>query len=610
MPQVGSLIIDLVAGQARLEAGMKQATKTVQTSMKNIDGTINATKNLLGTLGVTLSAAFAVSRINSALQFADSLSELARRTGLTTRATQELQFAFIQSGSSAEGYNTVMGKFVQTLGDAANGSREAVEALKRVGITQEDLRRQTPEELYLRTSDALSKMSSATERASIANDLFGKSYKDSANAINLSRKELEELRQQANVTGAVLDAQVIQNAKKAKDEMEAWGRVINVQLTEAFVGFAPILVRSAKFLADFANMAKGALQSMGLIERTTLGDQRDKLLSQWANVNSRLRSVESGLLSWTTINKEKEIAALKDRRAAIEKELDANTALFQKQSALRAKGGDTGEAAPGPAATRIKAFEDPADKKFEDLNARLRGRLETLQVSFLTEQEQQRAHLVAQQQIIQEAYAFEQISFAERNLLLEEANLQHQAKMGDISAQGALKRRNFDQQTLRQQASTVFGELAGITAGVATHNKKLFQINKIAGIANATIAAYEGASNSLKSYPWPLAGIMAAVHLAAGLANVKAISSASFGGTTSAPSIGAGGATPVTDVGSSAPPAFNQPSGGSAREVKVAIEFHGAPPPDGWVRDSFLPVLERALADGAGSGGAAATFAV
>lgn len=595
MPSVGSLVIDLVAGQARLEASMRTATKTVQTSMKQIDSAVNATKTLFGALGVSFSAAFLVSRINSALQFGDAISELARRTGLTTRATQELQFAFIQSGASGEAYNTVMGKFVQTLGDAANGSQQAVDALKRVGITQEQLKSQSVEELYLRTSDSISRMTSAAERASTSMDIFGKSYKEAGSAISLSRTELEELRKIANATGAVLDSQVIKNAKKAKDEMEQWGRVINVQLTEAFVGIAPVLVKVASGIAEVAKMTRFAAQEIGLIERVTLGDKRDDLLAKWNNTNNRIRALESGLISWTTFNKEKEIAALKDRRSAIEKQLDENNKLFNKQQVLRGKGGDTGEAPPGPAATKIV---DPNEKQFEDLNAKLRGRLETLQIGFLTEQEQQRAHLAQQQRIIQEAWVFEQISLEERNRLLQEAEIQHQAKLGDITAQGLLARRQFEQQTLRQQASTIFGELANITAGVATHNKKLFQINKIAGVANATISAYEGASKSLAKYPWPLGGILAAIHLAAGLANVKAIASTTFGSTSSAPSVGAGGAVPVTDVGSSAPPpAIGQTVAPPRSQINLTIV--GSSFSYEQVVNEIIPLINEANGNGA-----------
>jgi hypothetical protein len=93
----------------------------------------------------------------------------------------------------------------------------------------------------------------------------------------------------------------------------------------------------------------------------------------------------------------------------------------------------------------------------------------------------------------------------------------------------------------------------------------MFNMNKVAGIANAIINAYEGISLTLKTYPYPMNIGMAAAHAAAAFAQVSAIKSASFGGS-SAPSIaGSTPATPVTPVTSGAP---SQIGGGQ----RIAIE--------------------------------------
>ncbi len=521
------------------------------------------------TLAATAIGAAVLVQINRSLQYADALSELSKRTGISTRSTQELQFAFTQSGASGEAYNAVMGRFVQTLGEAAGGSREAVDALRRVGITQDDLRRQSVEELYVRTSSALAGMTSTAERATVANGIFGRSYKDAANAINLSRKELEELRKQANVTGAVLDDQVVKNAKKTKDEMEQWSRVISVQLTEAFVALGPILVITASFIADVAKMTRFALQQIGVVDRISLTDQRDHLLAQWKDVNERLLNLQKSESEGLNLLV---VRALEERRAKIEEDLAANNELFRKQEELHKKGGGA-----GPAASRIT---EPNEQKNKELDGSLRGRLEIVKLSFLTEQEQQTAHLAEQQRIIQEAWVYEQIGFEERNRLLQEANLQHQAKMGDISAQGALARRNFDQMTLRQQTQTVLAEMLTMTNGVAQSNKTMFRINQVAGIANAIINAHQGASRTMGAYPYPINVALAALSWAAGLAQVNAIRSATFGAGTSAPSIGAGGAVPTTSAvdfgspgGASTPPneivPFMNQAYGNGADIRV-----------------------------------------
>ena len=138
---------------------------------------------------------------------------------------------------------------------------------------------------------------------------------------------------------------------------------------------------------------------------------------------------------------------------------------------------------------------------------------------------------------------------------------------------GASKERLwFASQSATQQTQHVIGEAINLTRGVAAQNKTLFKINKAAGIANATIAAYEGASMSLKTYPWPLAGVMAALHLAAGFANVQAIRSQSFGGGGGAPSNAASGGTPSNPVPQTPPGGFSntdEPARGSSMTINL-----------------------------------------
>jgi hypothetical protein len=135
------------------------------------------------------------------------------------------------------------------------------------------------------------------------------------------------------------------------------------------------------------------------------------------------------------------------------------------------------------------------------------------------------------------------------------------------------ERFQFARSTAMAQTKTVVSEAVALTAGVAHQNKVLFKINQVAGIANAIINTYEGVSKTLATYPWPLAGAMAALHLAAGLAQVSAISSASFGGgggTTGG--IGGGPAAPPSDLATS-PAELLQPGGPT--NISITIDGTG-----------------------------------
>jgi len=193
-----------------------------------------------------------------------------------------------------------------------------------------------------------------------------------------------------------------------------------------------------------------------------------------------------------------------------------------------------------------EAVEQKVAVEAKAAEKKLAQQVSSIQIENMTELELLNMHLEQKAEILN-AWAGEDLQrqqIAKQQIELVE--LQHQAKLGNTHAQGVLARRNFEQMNTRQQTQFVLGELASLTAGVAQHNRFLFNVNKAAGIGTALMNAYIGISKTLAEYPFPWNIAMAALHGVVAFAQVEAIRSAEFGGGTSAPSIGGGTAIPVT----------------------------------------------------------------
>jgi len=78
-----------------------------------------------------------------------------------------------------------------------------------------------------------------------------------------------------------------------------------------------------------------------------------------------------------------------------------------------------------------------------------------------------------------------------------------------------------------------------MTAGIAGHSRKAFEINKAAATANAVISTYKGVAGVLGAFPGPVGWVMAVAQVALGLAQVSAIQATQFGGGSA--SAGGGG---------------------------------------------------------------------
>jgi len=98
------------------------------------------------------------------------------------------------------------------------------------------------------------------------------------------------------------------------------------------------------------------------------------------------------------------------------------------------------------------------------------------------------------------------------------------------AAAGAKKRKEFEMQSATAQTSHVLGELSNQFSGIASNNKKLFQLNKAFQIAQAIMQTYQGATLAMSSYPPPLSFVMAGAQVAAGLGQVAQIRAQSFEG--------------------------------------------------------------------------------
>lgn len=157
------------------------------------------------------------------------------------------------------------------------------------------------------------------------------------------------------------------------------------------------------------------------------------------------------------------------------------------------------------------------------------------------------ARFAGEAAIIEEAFNQRIIAENERYTLLEQLELEHQARMGNIEAKGTLARRKFEEMNAKQKTKTLLGEMAMLTSGVATNNKTMFKLNKIAALANAGIALYEGVSLTMSKYPYPINIGMAALHGAAAAAQISSIQSQQFGGGGATVTPIAGGGSAITE---------------------------------------------------------------
>ena len=455
--------------------------------------------------------------------------------GVSTEALTQFQYAAESVGIGADKVGDIMKDTAEKIGDAfRNNAGEAKEALESMGLSVERLARLSPDQQLFAIAQGLDAVGTQGEKVqileAIANDasLLLPLLDDGAKGLREMATRADEL----GVTLTRVEAEKIMQAEESIRELSGSWTGFSQMLT---ADFAPAISAALNALAYGVPVAVDAAGNAidwlyNLINPSDIGghiDEMDKLVERRANLMRQLDDARAMQLT--------------DMTARLESDLDKTELQI---SALE---------------QRARILAD--NKKRREL---------TIEITDGNEADDARD--AAMRDRLEKEYAFED------------------AKTAAVRS-GVIARLKFSTWGAEQQTKHVVGEAIRLTRGVAKENRTMFEINKAAGIANAIINTHQGVTQSLKAYPWPLAGAMAALHLAAGLSEISAIRSASFGGGGGAPSSAGSGGTPSNPVPLAPPGDFGGPPVAENVRGQATIIIEG----NVYSNDDFRQALVDAL---------------
>lgn len=191
-----------------------------------------------------------------------------------------------------------------------------------------------------------------------------------------------------------------------------------------------------------------------------------------------------------------------------------------------------------------------------------------------------------EQKDLLKSYTDEEIAYiGERHKIIEELEEKHLQNLDQIRRDYLASGLEFLTHIKDDEVRAIVDSGLRSVQISSTYSRKMFEAQKAAAIANATVNAYTAASNALADVrPYPLAIAAAAAALANGFANVRAIQSARFGGG------GAAGAV----TGAANPGNVTQPAEPS-RSVSITLA-------SGFINDEMARQLAEAIDEAVGDG--------
>lgn len=291
-------------------------------------------------LGASISAAV------SAANEIDALSDKARALGESVGSLQEFQFALAEAGNiDASTAIATLEKLSATVGKIAAGNdKEGSKAFKQLGLDAKELSVEGPIAQFEAIQNKLAEVGNNSQRAAIAQQLFGKAAKDLLPALSVQAATMKESMEYARKVGAAVS-----------DEGAAGVAAMNDAIGRAQLGFKGLSNTLAVTLAPAIEQAAISLASW-IPPLVHIGnDVLPRVVDGFAYVADAAREAAS-ILPFVDRAEKTWAASIEESRAAAEK----RSAEFRNMLAV------------------MKAFQDmpEEDGKFDALIEQLERQLQ------------------------------------------------------------------------------------------------------------------------------------------------------------------------------------------------------------------------------------------
>lgn len=174
----------------------------------------------------------------------DTVDKMSQKLGMSAKAYQEWDYVLSQSGADIESMGAGFKSLTNLVDKATSGNDAAAASFQKLGISTKDLKDMSREDIFALTVKRMQEMGDTTERAALANTIFGKSGQGLAPLLNQTAEATQELMDKANELGFVMSDEAVDASVKFTDSMDTLKRtfegVKNSIMSELLPGLTSI----------------------------------------------------------------------------------------------------------------------------------------------------------------------------------------------------------------------------------------------------------------------------------------------------------------------------------------------------------------------------------
>ena len=173
----------------------------------------------------------------------DRIDKLSQKIGMSKTGFQEWEYVLSQNGMEIESMQAGMKKLTTVADQAIQGTGRGAEIFKGLGISVRDSNGaiKDQETLFNESVTALQGMEDGTEKARLAQELFGGAGAKLMPLLNGTAEGTEELKKQAHDLGIVLSDDAVSSGAQFTDTMDNLSRSFGAVTANVGVSLMPLL---------------------------------------------------------------------------------------------------------------------------------------------------------------------------------------------------------------------------------------------------------------------------------------------------------------------------------------------------------------------------------
>ena len=294
MATVGRIVVDVIADTAEFVKGINRAVRKTDSFGKTMAklGT-RAARSFAR--GVTVAAAALSALTLAGTRTADELAKTSAKLGLAAKDLAGLRFAAEQTGVATRQLDMGLQRMVRRISEAAQGTGEAKAALKELGLSAQELARQSPDEQFRQVADAMEGVATQSDKVRLGFKLFDAEGVALVNTLAAGREQLDAFTKEAERLGLTLGNKQLKNIEAAADSGNRMAKAFSGLGQQLAATFAPAMKQAADSTADFVASITSSLPQMAAFASATFGISRAIKDLTGAEIRAELEAVFDAL---------------------------------------------------------------------------------------------------------------------------------------------------------------------------------------------------------------------------------------------------------------------------------------------------------------------------